>query len=123
MNRRYRLIKLIGEKPVSRRTKLSSNLCMRSVSTMRLGKLALFSSIALALTIPAVAATRTHRSPASTHKAVKRPAPKSKLIGQRSIDDQRATQIQTALIKAGYLTGDPSGHWDSASEAAMQKLQ
>lgn len=42
---------------------------------------------------------------------------------QRNIDDQRATEIQQALIKAGYLNGEPSGHWDSQSEAAMQKLQ
>jgi hypothetical protein len=39
------------------------------------------------------------------------------------MDSARATQIQTALIKSGYMTGTPSGHWDAASEAAMQKLQ
>jgi len=39
------------------------------------------------------------------------------------MDSDRATQIQTALIKSGYLTGTPSGHWDPPSEAAMQKLQ
>ncbi len=42
---------------------------------------------------------------------------------QRAMDDERAAQIQTALIKAGYLTGAPSGHWDADSEAAMEKLQ
>jgi hypothetical protein len=36
---------------------------------------------------------------------------------------ERATQIQTALIKQGYLTGDPTGTWDAQSVAAMQKLQ
>ncbi len=35
----------------------------------------------------------------------------------------RATQIQTALIKQGYLTGEPTGRWDDQSVAAMQKLQ
>jgi len=44
------------------------------------------------------------------------------VIGQRSIDDSRATQIQTALVKSGYLS-DPSGHWDSETSAAMQKYQ
>ncbi len=39
------------------------------------------------------------------------------------MDDQRATQIQTALIKSGYLSGEPTGHWDAQSQAAMQKLQ
>lgn len=36
---------------------------------------------------------------------------------------ERATQIQTALIHAGYLSGAPSGSWDGASQAAMEKLQ
>jgi hypothetical protein len=35
----------------------------------------------------------------------------------------RATQIQTALIKQGYMTGEPSGAWDASTVAAMQKLQ
>jgi hypothetical protein len=43
-------------------------------------------------------------------------------VGQRSIDDSRAVQIQTALVKSGYLT-DPSGHWDSNTSAAMEKYQ
>jgi len=90
---------------------------------MRLGLFALFTSIALALTIPAVAATRTHRGPTASRKSLKHTVVKPKFQSQRGIDDQRATQIQEALIKAGYLSGEPSGHWDSASEAAMQKLQ
>jgi hypothetical protein len=36
---------------------------------------------------------------------------------------ERATQIQTALIKSGYLSGEPTGTWDAQSMAAMQKLQ
>ena len=39
------------------------------------------------------------------------------------MDSDRAIEIQAALIKSGYLTGSPTGHWDSESEAAMQKLQ
>ena len=41
---------------------------------------------------------------------------------QRAINDARASQIQAALVKAGYLQ-EASGHWDSTSEAAMQKMQ
>ena len=40
-----------------------------------------------------------------------------------SISTERATEIQGALIKQGYMTGEPTGSWDSASVAAMQKLQ
>jgi hypothetical protein len=39
------------------------------------------------------------------------------------MDTERATEIQQALIKSGYMTGEPSGVWDSESAAAMQKLQ
>jgi peptidoglycan hydrolase-like protein with peptidoglycan-binding domain len=90
---------------------------------MRLGQLALLSSIALTLAIPAAATTRTHRGSTAAHKTSAKHAKATKAIGQRAIDDERATQIQEALIKAGYLSGQPSGHWDAASEAAMQKVQ
>ena len=40
-----------------------------------------------------------------------------------SMSSDRATEIQTALIKNGYLSGTPSGTWDATSIAAMQKLQ
>lgn len=32
-------------------------------------------------------------------------------------------QIQQALIREHYLTGDPTGQWDASSIAAMQKYQ
>jgi peptidoglycan hydrolase-like protein with peptidoglycan-binding domain len=44
-------------------------------------------------------------------------------LGQRGIAPERATQIQTALIRENYLTGSPSGQWDAQTEAAMQKYQ
>jgi len=44
-------------------------------------------------------------------------------LGQRGIAPERATQIQNALIHENYLTGSPSGQWDSQTEAAMQKYQ
>ena len=40
----------------------------------------------------------------------------------RAMDDARATEIQSALVKAGYLQSS-SGHWDDASADAMRKLQ
>jgi hypothetical protein len=43
--------------------------------------------------------------------------------GQQKIDSERAIQIQQALIREHYLSGDPSGEWDSASIAAMKKYQ
>jgi len=43
--------------------------------------------------------------------------------GQQSIDTDRVLQIQQALVREHYLTGDPSGKWDSTTVAAMQKYQ
>jgi hypothetical protein len=65
-------------------------------------------------------ATRINRGPTSgkhKQKTTTKATPH-----QRAIDDDRAKQIQGALVKAGYLK-ETSGHWDSASEAAMEKLQ
>jgi len=39
------------------------------------------------------------------------------------IPSDRVTEIQKALIRAGYLTGDPSGQYDSATTAAMKQFQ
>ena len=79
----------------------------------------LSSALLLSVALPSSALTHTRRGPTSPKHS--KPAPKA--AGQRSIDDARATQIQSSLIKSGYLSGDPSGHWDSGTEAAMQKFQ
>jgi hypothetical protein len=84
---------------------------------MRLGPLVLLSSLLLCSTAPAVALTRAHRGPTSPRNG------KPKLQGQRAIDDERAAQIQSALVRSGYMTGEPSGHWDVETQAAMEKLQ
>jgi peptidoglycan hydrolase-like protein with peptidoglycan-binding domain len=43
--------------------------------------------------------------------------------GQQSIKPDRALEIQQALIREHYLTGDPTGQWDSRTQAAMVKFQ
>lgn len=85
--------------------------------------LALFPLFSLVLALPLQAAVaRKHRTTATASRTKKRAAVK-KPIGPRAIEDARASQIQTALIKAGYLTGQPSGHWDTQSQGAMVKFQ
>jgi peptidoglycan hydrolase-like protein with peptidoglycan-binding domain len=59
---------------------------------------------------------------ASSHKSKKSHKTASKR-GQQKIDPQRARQIQEALVREHYLNGKPSGVWDSATQAAMQKYQ
>jgi peptidoglycan hydrolase-like protein with peptidoglycan-binding domain len=88
---------------------------------MRSRNLVLLLSLIALSTGPAVASAHPRRGPTPPHSF--RRSVKSRVLSQRSIDDERATQIQSALIKAGYLTGTPSGHWDAESEAAMGKLQ
>ncbi|HUI80914.1 MAG TPA: peptidoglycan-binding protein [Bryobacteraceae bacterium] len=43
--------------------------------------------------------------------------------GQHSIDEERTREIQTALIREHYLSGDPTGAWDQASKDAMLRYQ
>jgi hypothetical protein len=43
--------------------------------------------------------------------------------GQQKIDSSRAMAIQEALIREHYLTGDPTGTWNDASESAMRRYQ
>lgn len=43
--------------------------------------------------------------------------------GQQKIDPQRAEAIQEALIREHYLTGEPVGTWNQASEDALRRYQ
>ncbi len=43
--------------------------------------------------------------------------------GQQVIQPERAREIQEALIREKYLTGEPSGKWDARTEAAMTRYQ
>ncbi len=90
---------------------------------MRFGKILISSTILLAAAAPALAFTHARRSPTSPKLLSKRPKAAAKHPSQATIDPQRATEIQNALIKSGYLSGEPSGTWDAPSQAAMQKLQ
>lgn len=95
---------------------------------MRFTQLVLCSGLIFATAIPSVAVIHARRGPTSHHRLFhsrshsKHSRASVRSVGQRSIDDSRATQIQTALVKSGYLT-DPSGHWDTSTSTAMQKYQ
>jgi peptidoglycan hydrolase-like protein with peptidoglycan-binding domain len=53
------------------------------------------------------------------HKTVK----SGRMHETAGMPSERATEIQTALIKQGYLSGEPSGVWDAQTSGAMAKLQ
>jgi Putative peptidoglycan binding domain len=59
--------------------------------------------------------TKTSRGKKSSKTARKR--------GQQAIDRSRTREIQEALIREHYLQGEPSGSWDSTTQAAMQRFQ
>lgn len=80
-------------------------------------------SASLSAQAPAQAQTASH-APAKVHKASHHPSKKSrKPRGQQAIDGDRARQIQAALIRERYMTGEPSGKWDDSSQQAMRRYQ
>lgn len=50
-------------------------------------------------------------------------ASKHRVRGQRAIDGDRIRQIQQALAREHYLNEEPSGKWDSSTQAAMRRYQ
>lgn len=75
--------------------------------------------------LPALA-SRVHRPPTSgraqgTHKLTKKTS--HRLHGQQAIEPERVTEIQQALIREHYMTGEANGKWDDTTQAAMQKFQ
>jgi Putative peptidoglycan binding domain len=68
-------------------------------------------------------ATRTHRAATSGHSLHHKGKKHKFTPGQRTIEPERATEIQNALIREHYLSAPASGQWDSTTEAAMQKYQ
>ncbi|MGO9087558.1 MAG: peptidoglycan-binding domain-containing protein [Candidatus Sulfotelmatobacter sp.] len=58
----------------------------------------------------------------SAHHSSRRKRP-ARVRGQKKIDADRARTIQEALIREHYLTGEPAGTWNQASEDAMRRYQ
>jgi hypothetical protein len=80
------------------------------------------------------ASTTRHRaSTANSHASTsssrgkhhgRKGSPKAaRLRGQQAIEPGRVTEIQQALIREHYLTGEANGQWDAATKAAMEKYQ
>ena len=84
--------------------------------------------ISAALIAPPAFASHVHRPPtspqtSSTHKLKHGKRKSHRVRGQQAIQPERATQIQQALIRERYLTGEATGKWDATTVAAMQKYQ
>ena len=62
-----------------------------------------------------------HAAPKGTRHTAKKV--KGHKRGQAAIDNQRAQQIQEALLRDHYLNGQPSGTWDASTQEAMRRYQ
>jgi hypothetical protein len=92
----------------------------------RLAGLALLAaSVSVAVTSSAdtQAAGATSTKKPAHHTIHHSKARKAKVRGQKAIDEDRARQIQQALIREHYLKGEPTGKWDLATQQAMQHYQ
>jgi hypothetical protein len=69
--------------------------------------------------------SRTHRAPTSGHSRMtsSHKGKKKQIHGQRTIDSNRAVEIQNALIHQKYLNGAASGQWDAQTQVAMRQYQ
>ena len=79
-------------------------------------------SLLLLAAVPALAMPHIHRGP-TAHRVSRHMPKRVKRTTPRAMDSTRATEIQTGLIRKGYLAGAPSGVWDSQTQAAMEKYQ
>lgn len=103
--------------------------CVRAISAL----MVLCCATAL-LAAPALAATKHkhHKHAATTHPSSG--GAKSHLThgrgqktrrtrGQQQIDGERARQIQEALVREHYLSGDAGKDWNQSSQEAMRRFQ
>lgn len=65
----------------------------------------------------------THKTSAKGSKNFTKTTKASKSRGQRTIGEDRTREIQSALIREHYLSGDPTGVWDQQSKQAMMRYQ
>jgi len=77
-------------------------------------------SAAAAKSSSAKGTSKTHAASTAKHFSRKKSA---RVRGQQKIDSERAHAIQEALIREHYLSGEPTGTWNQASEEAMRRYQ
>src|ERR1039457_2726792 len=58
----------------------------------------------------------------SSSKSKKKSA-KATSHGQHTIDQERTLEIQQALVREHYLTGEPTGKWDQDTKDALLRMQ
>ena len=103
---------------------------LRSLTISALSVLVAGSTFASTTTTLTNKSSSSHKSSGSS-KPIKPVSSKSKkkksatavAHGQRGIDSERTRQIQEALIRERYLSGEPTGLWDQSTKDALTKYQ
>jgi peptidoglycan hydrolase-like protein with peptidoglycan-binding domain len=67
-------------------------------------------------------AVKKHKAHAATRHSTKK-VKKGRARGQQAIDGERTREIQEALIREHYMSGEPSGNWDAATQQALHRYQ
>jgi peptidoglycan hydrolase-like protein with peptidoglycan-binding domain len=67
--------------------------------------------------------TSPHKTSAHSGKHSSKKTVSAHSHGQRTIGEERTREIQSALIRERYLSGEPTGVWDAQSKDAMMRFQ
>ena len=74
-------------------------------------------------TAHSAASAKSKKSSAHTAPRKGKKSRASNRRGQQKIEGDRTLQIQQALIKQHYLSGEASGKWDASTEEALRRFQ
>jgi Putative peptidoglycan binding domain len=72
---------------------------------------------------PATKSKSAHSRTTSTRTGSHKGKRAKKVKGQQKIDSERTHQIQEALIRQHYMTGEATGKWDATTEDALRRFQ
>jgi peptidoglycan hydrolase-like protein with peptidoglycan-binding domain len=72
---------------------------------------------------PATKSKSAHSRTTSTRTSSHKGKRAKKVKGQQKIDSERTHQIQEALIRQHYMTGEATGKWDATTEDALRRFQ
>jgi peptidoglycan hydrolase-like protein with peptidoglycan-binding domain len=67
-------------------------------------------------------ATKSSKSK-STRSSSRKGKRSKKVRGQQKIESERTYQIQQALIRQHYMTGEATGKWDDSTQEALRRFQ
>jgi len=67
--------------------------------------------------------TKSSKSSKTSSSKSKKKSAKATARGQHGIDQERALEIQQALVREHYLSSEPTGKWDQDTRDALVRFQ